>query len=483
MIILKIALRNLLEHKVKTAIVGTLIALTVIVMVAGNSILESITSGLEQSYSRNYTGDLIVHGLSEEDFSLVAMGSASEDIPQIPAYAELRAAVENLPQTVAVLPLISGSGTISVGEESAGFTQLWGADFAEYKTMFPDSLAITEGGFPEDQGAYILLSESVREEAEEEIGKKISVGDKITLGGFGTGGTRLREVEIAAIFHFTRGSEQLNRISIMDVNTLRSLKGMTVAAPGALASATPSVGDESEDELFGDSQSLIGNQKAKTGQNDEVNYESILGDTSSRFLYSALDSDAWNFLLVRLSSSSDFPEAKKALDEVILATGSEAAVSDWQWGAGVVAKLATGIQWIFNIIIFVILIVAVIIIMNTLVISVTERIPEIGTIRAIGGSRTFVRKMIMWETLTISILSGLLGAFIGALIIAAVNAIGIGSTNMFFGILFGGATLHPVLSVQSVLWSLASTVFIGVISSLYPTIIALRISPVRAMQK
>lgn len=345
MIILKIALRNLLEHKVKTVIVGTLIAFAVIFMVTGNSILGSISTGLKQSYSHNYTGDLIVHGLSEEDFSLVDMGGASGEIPLLPAYAELRSAAESLPRTVAVLPLISGSGTISVAEESAGFTQLWGVDFGEYKAMFPDSLAITEGSFPEQQGAYILLSESVREEAEKETGKKISVGDKITLGGFGSGGTRLREVEVAAVFHFTRGSEQLNRISIMDANTLRSLKGMTVAEPAtptapaapkadsSLASAIPVMSDESEDELFGGSQSLLGNQKVKSGKNDEANYESILGDTSSRFLYSAVDSDAWNFLLVRLSSSADFPEAKKALDEVILGTGSEAAVSDWQWGS------------------------------------------------------------------------------------------------------------------------------------------------------
>lgn len=94
-----------------------------------------------------------------------------------------------------------------------------------------------------------------------------------------------------------------------------------------------------------------------------------------------------------------------------------------------------------------------------------------------------MRKMIVWETLVISILSGLVGVAVGALIIAAVGAVGIGSTNMFFGILFGGATLHPVLSAQSVLWRLASTVLIGVLSSLYPTIIALKISPVRAMQK
>ncbi len=495
MIILKIAFRNLLEHKAKTAIVGSLIAIAVIFMVSGNSIMQSITSGLKQSYSAAYTGDLIVHGISKESFSLIAMGGAASDIPQIHSYAELLKAARDYPHTEAVLPLVSGSATISVNEESAGFTQLWGTNLLEYRAMFPNSLNITEGAFPAKDGAYILLSETVRAEAEKETGKKISVGDKVTLGGFGSDGSRLREAEVAGIFHFERGSAQLERISLVDANTLRSLKGMTALEPSTQTTQTTppeanasgavpaSSADVSEDDLFGNAGSLINAKPAQAAGTKTVNYDSILGDTSVRQKYSTADENAWNFLLVRLSDSSWYPEAKKALDGVIAKTGAESAVSDWQWGAGMVASLAVGIQLIFNIIILVILIVAVIIIMNTLVISVTERIPEIGTIRAIGGSRNFVRKMIVWETLTLSIASGLAGVAAGALLIATVGSVGIGSTNMFFQILFGGSTLHPVLSLSSVFWSLASTVLIGVLSSLYPTAIALKISPVRAMQK
>ncbi len=486
MIILKIAFRNLLEHKAKTAIVGTLIAFAVIFMVAGNSVLASIQSGLKQSYSANYTGDLIVHGVSEDNFSLIAMGGAAGgDIPRIPRFDSLRKAVEGFEHTAAVLPLVSGSASISVNEETGSFTQLWGTDFDDYRTMFPDSIEILEGGFPVNDGAYILLSETVKAETEKELGKKIAVGEKITLGGFGSVGTRLREAEIAGFFRFRRNSEQLERISLIDADTLRSLKGMTAAA-GAPADGTAQTApppDISEDDLFGDSGNLVavGPATSASGPGDDL--ESILGDTSVRSQYSAVDPDAWNFLLVRLTDAKHYDAAKRAIDTEISRTGAEAAVSDWQWAAGMVATLAVGIQLIFNIIIAVILVVAVIIIMNTLVISVTERIPEIGTIRAIGGSKSFVRRMITWETLAISIASGLVGAAVGAALVGVIHLIGIESSNMFFTVLFGGSTLHPVLSLTSVLWSLVSTVCIGVLASLYPTAVALKISPVRAMQK
>jgi putative ABC transport system permease protein len=399
MVILKIAFRNLLEHKVKTAIVGTLIALAVMFMVTGNSILDTIRTGMKQSYSANYTGDLIVHGTSKDSFSLLASGpgaASGSDIPQIPEFQTVRSSIEQMPQVQSVLPLLSGSASISLNEETAGFTMLWGANFDEYALMFPDSLEFTQGGFPEEPGPYILLSESVREAAEKETGKPLHIGDSITLAGFGASGSRLREATIAGFFRFKRGNEQLNLVSLIDANILRSLKGMT-RNPMGVDIASSSLGANgtteaatTDDELFGNGGSLVQTiQPVQSGA--LVNYDAILGDTSIRNRYTELDPNAWNFLLIRLKDSASIPATQESI-QTMLTTGSiDAQVSDWSWGAGTVATLAMALQFIFNIIIAIILVVAIIIIMNTLVISVTERIPEIGTIRAIGAGKGFVR--------------------------------------------------------------------------------------------
>jgi putative ABC transport system permease protein len=488
MIVQKIAFRNLREHKVKTAIVGLLIAFAIFVMVAGNSLMDSVNNGMRQSYATNYTGDLILHGVSEDSFSLIPMGPVSSDIPVVPAFAKLRGEAESLPAVAAVLPLISGTATISVDEEAAGISFLWGVNFPEYQFMFPGSLAFIEGGFPAVGEASILLSEKVRANAEKELNRTILVGDSLTLGGYGAAGMRLREVKIAGIIRFERAGMQLEQISIVDAATLRSLKGMTTAVVAGAngAESIPGAGTESmsEDDLFGAGTLVRDGAGGDTGADTgPANYDAILGDVSVRGRYAALDSDAWNFLLIRLSDPSLYAETKKAMEASITEAGIAAGLSDWRWGAGMVADLAYSIQIIFNVIVLVISIVAIIIIMNTLVISVTERIPEIGTIRAIGGGKSFVRSMILWETLVIAIIFGALGIFAGAVVVGISNSTGIESANQFIQLLFGGATLRPTLSGSAVAYSLAATVAIGILSSLYPVSVALRVSPVVAMQR
>jgi putative ABC transport system permease protein len=482
MIVLKIAFRNLVEHKTKTAIIGFLVAFAIAFLVVGNSVMDGVNRGMRTSYSANFTGDLIVHGIGEQDFSLLPAPGAGET-PVIPAFDELEAAAAATPGVAATLPVVGGMGSVSIAEEMGGLTFLWGVDFNAYRTMFPDSLSFVEGGFPSEEGAFVLLSKKVQEETEKETGRPVHVGDKIILGSMGTSGSRLREATVAGVFAFVRGGDQLDQISLVDAATLRSLKGMTAFSPPAEAS-----GDEggkiavvSEDELFAEP-SLTGN--ADTGSSGtSLDLENILGDVSVREKYAAADSSAWNFLLLRAADPSEIPAIRTSVETAIAESGAEARVDDWRWGAGMVADLAYSIQIVFNVIVLVVSVVAVIIIMNTLVISVTERVPEIGTIRAIGGPAGFVRSMIVWETLSISVVFGLAGIIVGSAALGIANLTGIESDNMFFALLFGSNLLRPTVSAGAVAWSLAATALIGTLSSLYPTAVALKISPVKAMQK
>jgi putative ABC transport system permease protein len=59
--------------------------------------------------------------------------------------------------------------------------------------------------------------------------------------------------------------------------------------------------------------------------------------------------------------------------------------------------------------------VAMIGIVNTLVISVSERRREIGIVRAIGALRSQVRKMVLLEAVAISIIGVIVGSFAGVL--------------------------------------------------------------------
>ncbi len=128
-------------------------------------------------------------------------------------------------------------------------------------------------------------------------------------------------------------------------------------------------------------------------------------------------------------------------------------------------------------------VVILIIITNTLVISISERLGEIGTIRAMGGQKGFVRRMIVTEVLSITLLFGLVGMAAGALSVGVLNAVGIPASNLFLQLLFGGPVLKPVLSILSLFVSVVAVAVIGVLASLYPTSVALRVSPVQAMSR
>jgi putative ABC transport system permease protein len=60
-------------------------------------------------------------------------------------------------------------------------------------------------------------------------------------------------------------------------------------------------------------------------------------------------------------------------------------------------------------------------IVNTLVLSITERTRELGMLRAIGTSRRQVRKMIRYEAIITALLGGILGAALGVLLALVVS--------------------------------------------------------------
>ena len=252
---------------------------------------------------------------------------------------------------------------------------------------------------------------------------RLSVGDTVLLNGFGSAGFRIREVPIRGIFRFDRSIEGMNEINFVDAETHRALLGLTVAGAADVelaAGETELLASQSPEDLFGED--LVGTGQADSGRTSEKELLEILGERDPDSYRASLDSGAWHFLLVRLKSDSQLKSFQDGLNRHFAESGIAAQASDWRAASGGFGAMAEMIQSVFNGAILIIAVVAIIIIMNTLVISVIERTAEIGTMRALGAQKRTVRWMFVLETLSISVVFGAIGIVVSCLAVVILNA-------------------------------------------------------------
>ena len=489
LILVRIAFRNLREHLAKTLIIGSLIMLGVMLLVVGNSFMDTIQKGIEKNYTENYTGDLFIVNDRVEDISLIFSSDAMSKSPRsIPEYEQVKTIVNSFDQVKETTGQLNGLATAKWGELGEAFVVLFGVNPSSYTQMFPDGVNIIDGDFLDDDGsAGIVISKSVADQFSNTAGEDIKVGDTILLTTINSvSGTKIREVPVKGIHDYGDASFDLQFISFIDENNLRIMNGMVANNVESLdlsSDEQSNLGSVDEDDLFADDSLFFTGSVVSNTLGTSIDYTSILGDTKDRDIALEVDPHAWNYLLVKLENSNDTDRMVRLINNELKENGIEATAYPWLKGAGMSAKLANTLSIVFNVLIIIIAIVAVIIIMNTLVISVSERYGEIGTMRAIGAKKSFVRNMITLETMMITLTFGALGVLFGIVILVIFRIVGIEATNQFLQILLGGAIFRPSISVSAIFTSVLSVTIVGIVASLYPVSIALKISPLEAMNK
>ena len=116
------------------------------------------------------------------------------------------------------------------------------------------------------------------------------------------------------------------------------------------------------------------------------------------------------------------------------------------------------------------IIIAVLGVVNTLALSVTERRQEIGMLRAIGMSRASLRQMFYVESIVLSVFGTVLGTAAGTLLGWALT-----NTMSKYGISI------VVIPWQMIVSVLMGSVVVGVLAALGPAKRAAKISPLRAI--
>ena len=115
-------------------------------------------------------------------------------------------------------------------------------------------------------------------------------------------------------------------------------------------------------------------------------------------------------------------------------------------------------------------VIALLSILNTMLMSVAERLIEFGVLKANGWSAWDVMRLITWESALLGLSGGVSGCVAGWIAVQIVNA-------MF------PTKLHLFASPGLLLFSLVFSTVLGMIGGLYPAIWALRMSPMEAIRR
>ncbi len=213
--------------------------------------------------------------------------------------------------------------------------------------------------------------------------------------------------------------------------------------------------------------------------NSEDDYDLYMGDETSGIVY--IPSAAWCIayrydepqnVVVKAASINDMTTAGKKCADILNTniTSSE----DYTYKAENLLETAQQIQsssaamnsqliWIASIS----LLVGGIGVMNIMLVSVTERISEIGLKKAIGAKKSSILGQFLLEAVVLTSTGGIIGVFTGIIMAQAISKM---------------SDTRVGISVPAILISVAFSMLIGIVFGLMPSIKAANLNPIDALR-
>ncbi len=191
--------------------------------------------------------------------------------------------------------------------------------------------------------------------------------------------------------------------------------------------------------------------------------------------------------LAVILSDPDYEEPVHRIITTMLASRPEIEAVSWQRA---MPNLANAIKLDYasqKFIFLIILLIVTIGVINTLLMSVMERMREFGVILALGSKPMTLRRMIMLEALSLGLLAATIGSLLGCLATWYLVSVGIDLAALVPETLeFGGVVFDPVMRASwNPGWMLQIALYVvglTLLAALYPAIKAGRITPVEGMR-
>jgi putative ABC transport system permease protein len=456
---LKIAFRSLMRRKSRVLLIGLLVVFGTFLLVFGETFTRSAKIASRASIINNFTGDFIVYSArSKEKPSPFAFQAP---LPNIQDIAGITAFLEGQPEVDSVVPFAQNYSLISVRGPSGTIEMpfiFYAVPPVSYGKAFANARMLQGDWFASGDG--ILISGYQNEQYKKRYNVTLSAGDTVTVLGLGSGGgVNALVTKVRGIFDPIYYKNVFNYINFIDVTSYSTLYNFTGVASGSLpAGLEKGLAAEGDDSIF----ALAGDSAETKIDTSKLTAESLSGYT---------------MIAVKLKDHA----ALAAVMARVEAKGLPVKLARWDEASGFFASISSGLQafiWFATALVF---LVVSFIFTNTLIINIIERTGEIGTMRALGGEKRFIRGIFLSETLILNVAACLVGLLVSLVVILLFSRGGIPLPDTVSQYIVGGGNLPLSPGIVPFLLALAVVVVVSVIATLYPVRVATSVTPLAAM--
>lgn len=180
-------------------------------------------------------------------------------------------------------------------------------------------------------------------------------------------------------------------------------------------------------------------------------------------------------IVLRTREGTNLRAVQKALAR---SEGENVAVERWDEVAGFFSDVMGLQNAVFKVVLAIMFVIVSSAIINTSMMTVSERVREIGTLMAIGYKRRHILTIFLVESTTIGLLGGLSGVAIG---LSAVGLVGRFGLKFSFPGTKAPFMIQPFVTADFVFLVLFLASVSALLAGLYPSYRASRMSPVKAL--
>lgn len=427
--LLLIAVRNLLQHRKRTALMGAAIVIVTMLLVLLSALFNGMSETMLRSSTTLATGHVNVGG-----FYKITSGSAA---PLVTKYADVEKEVRKIiPDVQLIVNRGRGWGKV-ISDTSSIQAALTGIDISREQN-FREVVQIQDGSLDglREPGTCILFAKQASR-------MEVKVGDQVTMSS-----QTFRGVNNTVDLRVVAIAKDMGMISSWNVfvhhDAIRQLYELDASTSGALQIYLKDARDA--DQTVG-----------------------ILAKGLEKAGFRLMERVAQPFWLkFEVVQREDW-------------TGQKLDVTSWTDEMAFIRFVLDALQGLIFVLVSVLLVIIVIGVMNTLWMAIRERTREIGTLRAIGMPRGKILQMFVIEVAVLAVTATALGVAIATALCAGLNAASIVVPEAFQMFLMS-ETLQLVVDGPTALRSLAIIAFVTTLGALYPAWRAAKLQPVTAMQ-